>query len=85
MSLLTSFITDVIVYIIYLQNNRRMLDADAVFIIGVAAPLLLARIWSRKEGKHEFNKGLLIAAFLWGAAFVYLFQISTVKSIFLRF
>lgn len=85
LSLLLSFLTDLIIFIVYRVNGKRLLDADAVFILGVAAPVILARIWNRKDGKHEVNKGLLLAAFIWGLIFVYLFQISSVKSIFFSF
>lgn len=85
LSVLLSFITDLIMFIVYRYNGKRLLDPDAVFILGLAAPIILARIWNRKEGKHEVNKGLLLAAFIWGVIFVYLFQISSVKSIFFSF
>lgn len=79
-----AFILDLIVYIIFRIGSIKILDADAVFIIGILCPVILAKIMHRKEGKYEVVKGLMLSAVIWGAAFVFLFQFLTIKSVFFR-
>ena len=81
-SLVLLVILDAIVYFIGQSSGKRMIEPDVCFAISVLTNLFLARKFFRQDEKHELGKGFLFAAFIWGAAYVYLFHINPIKSLF---
>src|SRR5215204_3834984 len=75
-------VLDAAVYFIYQSTGKKNIEPDVCFAICVMTSLLLARKFFRQEEKQELGKGFLFAAFIWGAAYVYLFHINPIKSLF---
>jgi sulfite exporter TauE/SafE len=75
-------ILDVAIYFIHRFNGIRGLESDVIFAISTLAALLLARKFSRMDGKQELGKGFLFSAFIWGAIYVFLFLIKDTKTLF---
>lgn len=81
-SIILLSILDVIIYLIYQINGKRIIEVDVAFALSIIVNLFLARKYFKKDEKQELGKGFLFSSFIGGAAFVYLFYISPVKSIF---
>lgn len=81
-SIILLIILDATVYLIYKTNGERIIEVDVVFALSIIANLLLARYFFKKGEKPELGKGFLFSSFIWGAAYVYLFYVSPVKSLF---
>ena len=81
-SFILLIILDAIVYLIYQSNGKRIIEVDVVFALSIIVNLFLARHFFKKGEKQELGKGFLFSVFIWGAAYVYLFYISPVKSLF---
>lgn len=73
---------DAIFYLIQKINGQKLLQTDAIFVICILGSLILSRKLLKTEGKQEVGKGFLFSAFIWGAAYVFLFHISPIKSLF---
>ncbi len=82
LSMLLLVILDAVVYFIHQSTGKRNIEVDVCFALCLLTSLLLARKFFRMEEKQELGKGFLFAAFIWGAAYVYLFHISPIKSLF---
>ncbi len=85
LSLFLLGIVDTIVYLVYSSNGEIILTSDVRFAICIISSFLLARKFFRKEGREELGKGFLFSGFIWGAAYVYLFHISPIQSIFFHY
>lgn len=75
-------VLDAVFYFIKIYNGEKLLDIDVIFAICIIVNLLVMKKLFRTEDKHELAKGILISNLIWGAAYVYLFYISPVKSLF---
>jgi hypothetical protein len=64
--------------------QQKILDADVAFAISILLSLLLARMFFRKEDKHELGKGFIFSSFIWGAMYVFLFHIKHYTYIFFK-
>ena len=81
-SLFLLLILDAVVYVVQQSTGKRNIEVDVCFALCVMTSLLLARKFFRKEEKQELGKGFLFAAFIWGAAYIYLFHINPIKTLF---
>lgn len=75
-------ILDAVVYLMHQSTGKKNIETDVCFALCVMTSLLLARKFFRMDEKQELGKGFLFAAFIWGAAYVYLFHINPIKSLF---
>jgi hypothetical protein len=81
-SMILLVILDAVVYFIYQSSGKRNIEVDVCFALCTMVNLFFARKFFRQEEKQELGKGFLFAAFIWGAAYVYLFHISPIKTLF---
>jgi hypothetical protein len=81
-STLFLLLLDLAIYIGHQSNGERFMQLDVAFAACTMTSLLLARKFFRTDEKQELGKGFLFAAFMWGAAYVYLFHISHIHTLF---
>jgi hypothetical protein len=82
LSLILLVVLDGIFFLIKKLNGHALLEADVVFAICILGSLLLTRKFFKTSDKQELGKGFLFSAFIWGAAYVFLFHISPIRTIF---
>ena len=75
-------IVHAVTYFIHLYSGTKILEIDVIFAICILGCLASARVFYRKEAQQELGKGFLFSSFIWGAAYVFLFHISPIKSLF---